>query len=396
MNNHIDLSQVPDGFKIKGGVLFDREGKFVGPVPRKDYNSQEERRTELEESDIDKPKLKLWSDFNKEVFPEPKWKIQNILPYEGLTIIASPSGEKKTWIAMNMACSIANGTNFLDHTDFKTEEGAVIYIDQEMSKTEIQRRGRLLGLHETKFPVYLYDKEDDINFKNEEDVDDLISIVEESKAKVIFIDTLRSVAGGLNEDKAEDVRAFLDKFKPFKDKGVVVVFLDHCRKPNHIEGKIPKKEQLLGSQDKVASVEVLLMIKSDEETKEILVYVRKCRNGIEYTPFKVEMRDEINDCCDVIKVKLTYAGLIEEKEYKIDQAKNMILDFLSQAPKKRKEIIKALIPQKIGEKNISEGLRQLEKEKKIVSKKDGRENVYSLVDSGDTPEEYEQNKLDDF
>jgi RecA-family ATPase len=333
-------------------------------------------------------------EFSKLELPKEQWLIKNILPREGFVIIASPSGEKKTWTSMTMAGAVANGTNFLGNKDFSSEKGNVLYIDEEMSDSEIQRRIKLLGLDETSATIHLASR-NNLDFSDEKMIQELYEFVEQNQIRVVFIDTLRSVAGGLKEDKAEEVRAFLDKFKEFKNKGVVIVFLDHCRKPAHFEGKIPKKEQLLGSQDKLASVETLHMVKS-EEGNEILFYTRKSRNGREYSPFKIEMREIVDENLNPIKIELVYTGKIEEKEYMLDQAKGFVMDLLLNEGKKRQEIIEILKKEKkIGEKNISEAIRELEhKDRKIKMIRIGRENYYEI--NNDLENEDQKTKTDDL
>jgi hypothetical protein len=326
------------------------------------------------------PEVTKWSEFDKVKFPQERWRIEKFIPIEGFVIIASPSGEKKTWLAYDMARSIANGEDFLKNPEFKTEKGAVLYIDQEMAKSEIQNRGRVLSLPSTSEPIFLLSR-NSFDLSQEKNVEWLFSFIAENNIKAVFVDTLRAVAGGLNEDKAEEVRAFFDKFKPLKDKGVVVIFLDHCRKPSHFEGRLPKKEQLFGSQDKLASIETLIMIKSEERSEEIFIYPKKSRSGIEYEPFRVEMKPvEVNEKMEAVKIELTYAGKEEEREYKIDKAKTAVMDLLMDSGKTRKEILNFLLEKyKIGGKNASEALRELEKDAKISSTKTGRENFYQIL-----------------
>ncbi len=319
-----------------------------------------------------------WKDFNRIEFPKQAWLIQNLIPREGLIIIASPSGEKKTWVAMHMAVCIANGKPFLGHGEFETEKGNVLYVDEEMSSSELQRRGRLLGLQETTDTIHLATK-NDLNLSRDADIDELYSFVEKEKVRAVVIDTLRSVAGGLKEDKAEDVRAFFNRLRGFKDKGVAVIILDHCRKPTNFDGNKPKKEQLLGSQDKLASIEPLLMIKSEERSGDIGIYHKKSRGGVEYPPFRVEMKDVLGEEMKTVKIELKYGGKVEEKEYVVDMAKDSILNFLSTAGKKRKEILSFLnTDQKIGSKNSSDAIRRLEADNRITVKKIGRENHYEI------------------
>ena len=320
-------------------------------------------------------------EFSKLKLPQDRWLIKDILPREGFVIIASPSGEKKTWVALSMAGAIANGKDFLGHDGFKTSQGQVLYIDEEMSDTELQRRVNLLGLGDTVENIYL-SRKNNLNFNEREDeqIEELFEFVEKHDIKAIFIDTFRSVAGGLKEDKAEDIRAYLDKFRPFKNNGVVVVFLDHCRKPAPREGSIPKKEQLLGSQDKLASVEALFMIKSEEESGDILVYPRKSRNGKEYPPFRIQMNEDCDDHGESTSIELIYKGKLEEKEMALDGAKRAVISILSSSKgMKRQEIITALKEvDKMGTRNVSSAIRILEDNKEIILTKVGRENFYEI------------------
>jgi len=83
----------------------------------------------------------FWDQLDKEEFPEQSWRINKLIPKEGFVILASISGNKKSWIAMEMAKSISSGENFLNKEEFKTEGANVLYLNAENPKSEIQRRG---------------------------------------------------------------------------------------------------------------------------------------------------------------------------------------------------------------------------------------------------------------
>lgn len=332
------------------------------------------------------PTLTSWGEFSKVNFPEEKWLIQNLLPLEGLAILASPSGEKKTWVALHMAYCIAMGKDFLGHTDFKVQKSKVLYLDQEMSRAELQRRGKLLGFSaETEGLIIPVDFQQ-IDLSKDEYLDWLLKQVIEHDVRVIFIDTLRAVAGGLREDKAEEVREFLNKFLSFKKMGLCIIFLDHCRKAHPFEGKTPKKEQLLGSQDKVACLETLLMIKSDERNPEVKVYPKKNRNGIEYEPFSIVMESLMDDEANEIGINIKYGGPLEgSQESKSEEAKGLILTFLADGSKTAKQAVEYLgAEHKIGESNVRFALRELSRANKVRVERQGRENVYGLEKEGDS------------
>ena len=323
-----------------------------------------------------------WQEFNKKEIPEISWRIKDLVPIEGFVTISSPSGEKKSWVALHMAKCISLGQDFLGEDMFKTAQAKVLYLDAENPEREILRRGRQLCFEDTE-DLLIYHV-NDINLNDEDKADDLLRLIKRKNVKVVIIDTFRAVAGGLKEEKAEEIRTFFNRFKILKDSGIVCIWLDHCRKRQNFEGKDPKKEQLLGSQDKTSSVEILIMISSDTGSEEIRVFQRKNRLGIEIAPFKILMTDEKDDKGNN-KTTLKFGGLIEEQETKKEEAKELILEILSGDNKKTtKEIIGILgAEKKIGSKNARSALKELVDGRKIDYERLGKQNLYHLLKNTD-------------
>lgn len=382
--NH-NSDNMKDGEYIYKGGHYANDGSLIGPSPISNNDNKLDYQKLMEEIDAIEQNLDrdnsstptpiLWEEIEKMTFPEDRWRIRNILPKEGFTILASVSGERKTWLALEMAKCIALGKNFLDNSDFETKEGNVLYLDMEMSASELQRRGKQLSLGEQKEKLFIVNN-NDLNLNTEDGANWLIEMIEQYKISTVFIDTFRAVAGGLKEEKAEEIRTMFNRFKLLKNKEVSVIFLDHLRKPNNFEGKIVKKEHLFGSQDKSASVEILLMMKSGDNG-EIEIYQRKNRLGPEIRPFKVLMKDTEEN--GQIKTFLTFDGEIEPQETKKEEAKEFILSILNDGSKTTKELRQIIFNEaKIGEKNIRAALSELVDEKKIDFKRNGRENCYYL------------------
>jgi hypothetical protein len=324
-------------------------------------------------------RLMEWKDLNKLQFPSQPWRINNLIPKEGSVIISSISGERKTWFALEMARCLSMGLPFLEEEMFKTEGCNVLYIDCENSLSELKRRCKQLGFEEDgPFKLYLFNGSD-MNFSSEEGSAWLHAMIQYVGAKIVFVDTFRSVAGGLKEEKAEEIRTFFGKFRSLKDQGVTVIWLDHFRKPSNFEKKIPQKEHLLGSQDKTAGVEVLLMLRSESGSTELDVYQRKNRLSKEVEPFKIEMDDWFDDE-DQLRTFLKYEGVIDEKETQKEEAKKYILELLSsESGLVTKEIVGAVQEErKIGERNIRDALKELVSSDKLDVGKNGRQNYYFL------------------
>lgn len=335
-----------------------------------------EKKDEVLERMINEPEPVDWADEHKVQYTQQPWRIENIIPEQGITILASISGEKKTWLALEIVRALISGTPFLGNSNFKTIGCSVLYVDAENSKSEFQRRGKQMMIPTNGPNKFYIHSDDDLNLNDERNVEWLMGLVEYYDVKVVIVDTFRAVAGGLSDDKSSEVREFFNRFKPMKDKGVSVVLLDHLRKPNNLDGKTPKKEHLLGSQDKTASSEVLLMLKSESGTDKIEVYQRKNRIGREIKPFEVTMTDTLEDD-GVVKTVLKFSGELDDETTKKEDAKLVIQELLTVSPKTTKELI-SVLQKEVGSRNVRQALVELEESKTIESRRKGREKEYFL------------------
>ncbi len=336
----------------------------------------------------DFPRPVLWEDLEKKNFPPQRWRINNLIPYEGLVFLASISGEGKSWLAMEIANAIVQEKDFLGHPEFKTVGGNVLYINGEMAESELQRRGKQLNLQSSKFKLHFLTHDLDLKETDptgDDDMGNIDFLIKHNEISTVIIDTFRSVAGGIKEEKAEEIRIFLDRFKKYKNQGISIIFLEHNRKPSHFETKVPQKEHLFGSQDKVASVEVLLMIKTNEDTGQIYVYQRKNRLGIAVKPFKLSLTDTFNNNGQTSTI-LKYEGEIEEDDTKKALASEAIVELLENGGKTTKEILMVLSKDKrIGQKNTRLALNELRKGGFITSEKHGREDFFILPTNPNEP-----------
>lgn len=320
--------------------------------------------------------IEKWKDIDSMIFSENRWHVDKLIPLEGFVIFASVSGEGKTWNALELAKCIARGSDYLGV--FKTLKGKVLYIDGENPKSELQRRGRQLG----------FTNEDDIfilhvnslNLNDPNQVAKILKIVEENEIKVVFVDTFRAVNGGLKEEKAEEVRMFFNRFKELKERGVAIVWLDHFRKPDRFDRNTPQKEHLFGSQDKTASVEVVLMIKGDENGYTNM-YVRKNRLEKEINPFAMKMSDREGP--NGRETFFTYEGELDDKQTAKENAKRLIKEMLSGVEgKTTPEIIEALKERRVGSKNIREALKEMRDTGELDCVKHARTDFYMLSAEG--------------
>jgi hypothetical protein len=348
---------------------------------------RDDLRTALDLNQDKVPKVYRWNDIDKLEFPEDRWLVRNLIPKEGLTTIASVSGEGKSLLAMHLAKCLTDGTPWFGHEGFKTEKRRVLYLNLEMSLSEMQRRGRKIGLDVSNEDL-IFLNEDNFNL-NIKDGDDyqyswLLNEIDEKKINVLIVDTFRAASGGLHEDKAEDVREFFKKFQVLKNSGVSVIFLEHVRKPNQMEGKIPKKEQVLGSQDKTANLEILLMVRRDEQSGHHHIYQRKNRLGEEIKPFGVKISD-VSAEDGTERLSFEYMGEIEDDSNKKDLAKELVIQVLSSGDRMDRKQLGELTRKQVGDKNLRAALRELRDEGEIDFTKDGKRHIYFIPKEIDHP-----------
>lgn len=317
-----------------------------------------------------------WNEINSREYEEQAWRIKGLIPKSGSTILASISGERKTWVALEMAKCISQGTNFLDSEQFSVEGCNVLFLNAENAWNEIQRRGRQLGFTNKSSNALHILNTDDVNLGSEKGKNWLKACIEYHDIGIVFVDTFRAVAGALREEKAEEIRQFFSRFNSLKNSGISVVWLDHCRKPSNFDGKQPKKEHLLGSQDKTASVEVLLMIRSEPGAEGIDVYQRKNRLAVELPPFRILMKD--SEEAEGKRTILSYGGELEEQESKKEEAKELILTILESGEQTTKQILEQTRKQ-VGSKNTRGALADLVQEGLVAVSKQSRENLYALI-----------------
>jgi len=323
--------------------------------------------------------LHTWEDIESLKFPDNPWRIKGLLPLEGFVILAGVSGEGKSFVSLEMANALTTPRPFLGEDRFSVIGTNVLYIDGEMSKSELQRRGKQMGFPDKRTFELYFVNQDDVNLNDVErdDLDEIMEIVTEKNVGVVFVDTLRAVAGGLEENRAEEVRKFFNRFKPLKDMGVCVVFLDHLRKGFGPKRSEPQKDNLLASQDKTASVEGLLMLQKKPGDGTITVFQRKNRLGEEMQPFDIWMYDTHMDPKQS-QTKLEYGGEYNGNESKLEQAKEIIMGALKTADHSRQELIRIVEDDAdIGSRTIQDALKSLHKSKQVDVKTDKRKHIYT-------------------
>lgn len=187
--------------------------------------------TELFAEDPTQPPLDLLTadEILTAEWPEPVWAIPNLLPV-GLTIIAGRPKVGKSWLALQIALSIASGGVALNE---RVDQGPVLYLALEdpprRLKERMTKQGWTLGLP-ADF-MKLGDFETQINDLRNGGGQRLARQIEVKGYRYVVIDTLsRSVYG--DQSDVETMTLALTPIQAMAHaKNCAVVMIDHHRKP---------------------------------------------------------------------------------------------------------------------------------------------------------------------
>lgn len=184
------------------------------------------------ESTVQPLEIVTAEDLKKE-FKRPPFIVQDIMT-AGLVLLAAPPKTGKSYLAIDLACCIAEGKPFWG---LRTEQGSVLYCDMEGAEWRTQIRlpavGRSSG---TDCPKAL-----SIVYRNVAPVDaglieQLTSWIDSAEnPRLIILDTLAHVKGRVS--RGEDAYTADTRFmKPLHDlaiaKGIAILAITHTRKAN--------------------------------------------------------------------------------------------------------------------------------------------------------------------
>ena len=233
------------------------------------------------------PRYKLLGSADLHALPPLAWRVRGVLPTVGLAGLYGPSASGKSFLALDMAAAIAEGSRWFD---CRVESAPVVYAALEGEagfKLRVQaweaHKGRTLpgGLQMMMQPFKLTDPRD---------VRDLAAVV--PTCAVVFIDTLNRAAPTADENSSSDMGEILEAAKRLQSliNGLVVLI--------HHTGKDATKG-LRGHSSLFAALDCAVEVSRDGDRREWKV--AKSKDGIDggAHPFKLQIEtlgiDEYHD-----------------------------------------------------------------------------------------------------
>ena len=258
------------------------------------------------------PRYKLLTGADLRDLPPLAWRVKGVLPAVGLAALYGPSASGKSFLAFDMAASIAEGQSWFDS---RIEAAPVVYAALEGEagfKLRAQAwevsRGRNLpdGLHMMMQPFKLTEPQD---------VQDLAAVV--PAGAVVFLDTLNRAAPTADENSSKDMGEILQAAKTLQAiTGGLVVLVHHTGKDS--------TRGLRGHSRLFAAMDAAVEVSRDGDRREWKVAKSKDGADGDAHPFKLHIEtlgvdehgDPVTSCVvvrdtaaqDVRAVKLPQGG----------------------------------------------------------------------------------------
>lgn len=151
------------------------------------------------------------------------WRVHEIVADGTLTIISGESSSGKSWLAQAMCSGVANGRAVAGHPCSK---GIALYVDGEMgAEMFIDQRIRPTGATGAEFELY---DAMGLDFSTPADIAWLRGEIEQTKANLVVIDSLRRLAPSKAENDSDDMAPTISAYaKLARDTRTAIVLVHH-------------------------------------------------------------------------------------------------------------------------------------------------------------------------
>lgn len=207
--------------------------------------------------------------------PDPEWLVANWLPRQGLITLYGQPGQGKSFVALDIALSIAEGVPWLGQ--HVTRQGPVIYIAAEGGRSIKHRVEAWMlsqGLEQVEAANFVLSS---IDVRDQDAVESFIQKIESEDLypELIVIDTLSRSFGGGEENASTDMMQFVDQVaKVSEDRQTAVMAVHHT---NLGGGRERGHTSLRGSMDSMLKVSAIKTV--DYKLRTVTVENDKQKDG---------------------------------------------------------------------------------------------------------------------
>ena len=203
---------------------------------------------ELDDSEVGPPKLKNRLLSLDELFrlPPPEWLVDHAIPKNSLTVLYGPPKSAKTFLAIDIALSIATGRE--DIHGFECQAGRVLYILAEGGAAMMGNRAKAWIKHHSRECTSDFAILDQaVTLSSQESVDRLLDDMEGETWDLVIVDTLARCMDG-DENSVKDMNLEIKGCDYIRRKTGVAVLLVHHSGKDQSKG-MRRSTALLGAID---------------------------------------------------------------------------------------------------------------------------------------------------
>lgn len=237
----LDYSRACGGYKDEHGVFTkweqlggDRTGRgaifnqaaALGWINPASGHAPENFESQLAHAAPNALRYKLLSGADLRNRPTPAWRVRGVLPTVGVAAVFGPSGSGKSFLAMDMAAAIAEGSPW-----FGCRVGAapVVYCMLEGEGGASARTGAWETYNRRPLPDKLHLILQPFTLTTPQDVTDLAAVI--PNGAVVYLDTLNRAAPTADENSSKDMGQILEAAKALQARtGGLVIVIHHSGK----------------------------------------------------------------------------------------------------------------------------------------------------------------------
>ena len=161
--------------------------------------------------------------------------VQSVLLKDGMSVIYGDSNSGKTFLAIDLACAIARGKNWLGQ---RCVQGVALYLATEGPRS-VQMRIKAYKKHHgiDRLPMIVVTSPVNFFEGGEADSYKVVSLIQkieselDQKIRLVIGDTMARIAAGANENTGQDMTIVLKHADFIRDRaGVHFMWIHHCGK----------------------------------------------------------------------------------------------------------------------------------------------------------------------
>lgn len=249
---------IPDPNNLYGDVITDVSTSMGGngSIDKRESGYKFKRRNESEQGERQPP----------------SWLVEGLIPEGGQCLLYGAPGSYKSFIALDIALSVASGQAAFG---LATKPGEVLYVAGEGSiGIEKVRRPawKLAKGIEEKLPFYVVDAMPFAGNPGDTDLFIRDMRAQGASPKLIIVDTLARMAAGMDENSAKDMGVLLmQATKVQRAFGATLVFVHHSGKNDDRGAR--------GSSALQAGFDTVIAVKAKPETKIVTLWTDKQKDA---------------------------------------------------------------------------------------------------------------------